>query len=122
MSHKVLVVDDSGVMRKIITVALNSCQVTDVLEAGDGKQAWKIFQKHKFDLIVSDWNMPNMTGIELLRTVRGSVLPSISAGTTEAEKSRVLEAIEAQVSDYLVKPFERDDLRTKLEKLIGLSA
>ncbi len=72
MSHKVLVVDDSGVMRKIITVALNSCQVTDVLEAGDGKQAWEIFQKHKFDLIVSDWKCRTMTGIELLRTVRGS--------------------------------------------------
>jgi two-component system, chemotaxis family, chemotaxis protein CheY len=117
MSQKVLVADDSGVMRKIITRSLNAFSITDITEAPDGAAAWECFQKDTFSLVLTDWNMPNMSGIDLLRAIRksGSDVPVILV-TTEAEKTRVIEAIEAGVSDYLVKPFEPETLRGKLEK------
>ncbi len=119
MSQKVLVADDSGVMRKIIVRSLNAFNITNISEAPDGKQAWEAFQKEPFSLVLTDWNMPNMSGIELLRAIRGagSDVPVILV-TTEAERTRVIEAIEAGVSDYLVKPFEPEALRAKLEKFV----
>jgi two-component system, chemotaxis family, chemotaxis protein CheY len=119
MSLKVLVADDSGVMRKILIRALNACGVTDVVEAGDGAEAISLFEKQAFDLVLTDWNMPNKTGLEVLQTIRGSgsQAPVIMI-TTEAEASRVKEAIAAGVTDYLAKPFENDMLRAKLDKLV----
>lgn len=116
---RVLVVDDSGVMRKIIIRGLNSCGVTNILEAADGKEAWDLFQAHTFDLILTDWNMPNMSGLELLKTIRGTGadLPIIMV-TTEGEKGKVIEAIQAGVTDYLCKPFEQEDLQGKLERYV----
>jgi two-component system chemotaxis response regulator CheY len=117
MSGKVLVVDDSGTMRKIIIRALASTGFNDVTEAGDGAEGLAAFQKSPADLVITDWNMPNKTGIELTRELRamGSKVPVFMI-TTEAEKSRVLEAVSAGVTDYLVKPFTADVLRQKLEK------
>jgi two-component system, chemotaxis family, chemotaxis protein CheY len=119
MSLKVLVADDSGVMRKILIRALNACGVTDIVEAGDGAEAISLFEKQPFDLVLTDWNMPNKTGLEVLQTIRGagSQAPVIMI-TTEAESSRVKEAIAAGVTDYLAKPFENDMLRAKLDKLV----
>jgi two-component system chemotaxis response regulator CheY len=117
MSLKVLVVDDSGVMRKIIIRSLNALGVTDIVEAGDGVEALAKFQGAECDLVLTDWNMPNKTGIDLARDIRatGSAVPIIMI-TTEAEKSHVLQAIQAGVNDYLTKPFENDVLRDKLAK------
>jgi two-component system chemotaxis response regulator CheY len=117
MSHKVLVVDDSGIMRKIIIRSLNAVGITDIVEAGDGVQALAAFQKERFTLVMTDWNMPNKSGIELTSDIRalGSTVP-IFMVTTEGEKSRVLDAIRAGVSDYLVKPFSNDLLQEKLFK------
>jgi two-component system chemotaxis response regulator CheY len=117
MSRKVLVVDDSATMRKIVIRALNSVGCTDTAEAVDGQEAIAAFQGAPFDVVLTDWNMPNKSGLELTREIRalGSRVP-IFMITTEAEKSRVLEAIRAGVSDYLVKPFTADMLREKLEK------
>jgi two-component system chemotaxis response regulator CheY len=114
---KVLVVDDSGTMRKIITRALNSVGITDVVEAGDGHEGLSAFNSHEFSLVMTDWNMPNKSGVELTRDIRatGSKIP-IFMVTTEGEKGRVLEAIQAGVTDYLVKPFTSDNLRDKLAK------
>lgn len=119
MTHKVLVADDSGVMRKIINRALLAVGVTDVTEAADGQEALQKFQQDTFDIVLTDWNMPNKTGLELLKDIRalGSAVPVIMI-TTEAEKSRVLEAIQAGATDYLAKPFEQDLLREKLEKYV----
>lgn len=119
MTHKVLVADDSGVMRKIINRALLAVGVTDVTEAADGQEALQKFQQDKFDIVLTDWNMPNKTGLELLKDIRalGSAVPVIMI-TTEAEKSRVLEAIQAGATDYLAKPFEQETLREKLEKYV----
>lgn len=117
MSNRVLVVDDSGTMRKIIIRALNAVGFTDVVEAGDGNEGLAAFQQGPFDLVMTDWNMPNKSGVELARDIRagGSKTP-IFMVTTEGEKSRVLEAIQAGVTDYLVKPFSADTLREKLGK------
>jgi two-component system chemotaxis response regulator CheY len=119
MSFKVLVADDSGVMRKILIRALNACSVTDIVEASDGAEALSRFEEQSFDLVLTDWNMPNKTGLEVLQSIRGagSKVPVIMI-TTEAEASRVKEAIGAGVTDYLAKPFENDMLRAKLDKLV----
>jgi two-component system chemotaxis response regulator CheY len=120
MCAKVLVVDDSGTMRKIILRSLNALGVTDVVEAGDGSDGLDAFKQQQFDVVLTDWNMPRMTGLELLKAIRasGSTVPVILI-TTEAEKGRVLEAVQAGVSDYLVKPFETEGLRQKLQKFVA---
>jgi two-component system chemotaxis response regulator CheY len=120
MCAKVLVVDDSGTMRKIIVRSLNALGVTDIVEAGDGSDALELFNQQQFEVVLTDWNMPRMTGIELLKAIRGagSTVPVILI-TTEAEKGRVLEAVQAGVSDYLVKPFETEGLRAKLQKFVA---
>ena len=117
MSKKVLVVDDSWTMRKIIIRALNAAGFADTIEAGDGAEALAVFQQSPAELVLTDWNMPKKSGIELVRDIRalGSKVPILMI-TTEAEKSRVLDAIQAGISDYLVKPFTQETLREKLEK------
>ena len=116
---KVLLVDDSGVMRKIIARCLASLGVTDVVESADGAEAWQEFQKDSFDCVVTDWNMPEMNGLELLKSIRGSGsdVPVIMV-TTEGEKAKVLEAIQEGVTDYLCKPFEKEELQEKLDKYV----
>ena len=117
---KVLLVDDSGVMRKIIARGLSSLWVDEVVEAADGVEALAKFGDGVgFDLILTDWNMPNMNGLELIQSIRGAghKLP-IMMITTESEKSQVLLAIQAGVNDYLVKPFDQDMLQMKLERVL----
>jgi two-component system chemotaxis response regulator CheY len=120
---KVLLVDDSGTMRTIQKRCLNKLGITDIVEAEDGRQALQFFSCNQFDVILSDWNMPNMDGLELLKEIRqrNTQIPVIMI-TTEAERSRVVTAIQAGVSDYLVKPFTPDGLKEKLEKWVGISA
>jgi two-component system chemotaxis response regulator CheY len=117
MSTKVLVVDDSGTMRKIIIRALNAAGLNDTVEAGDGVEAMTAFEKSPCNLVLTDWNMPNKSGLDLTRDLRakGSKVPILMI-TTESEKNRVLEAITAGISDYLVKPFTQEQLREKLSK------
>lgn len=117
MPAKVLVADDSSTMRKIIIRSLNAVGIYDVAEAGDGDEALQAFDKAPFDLVLTDWNMPQRNGLQVIEGIRsrGSQVPIIMI-TTESEKRRVLDAIRAGVSDYLVKPFEADKLREKLEK------
>jgi two-component system chemotaxis response regulator CheY len=119
MSAKVLVADDSGVMRKIIIRALNSCGIHDVVEAVDGAEALVRFKESKFDLVLIDWNMPNKSGLEFVQEVRaaGCDVPIIMV-TTEAETARVREAVLCGISDYLAKPFDNDVLRQKIDKFV----
>lgn len=119
MSNKVLIVDDSGTMRKIIARALNAVGFTDVVEAGDGIEGLHAFQQDSFKLVLTDWNMPNRSGLELTSDIRatGSKVP-IFMVTTEGEKERVVSAIQAGISDYLVKPFSAEVLREKLAKYV----
>jgi len=117
MTAKVLVVDDSATMRKIIIRSLNSVGYTDIVEAGDGSEGLLAFQQHAFGLVMTDWNMPNKSGIDLTSDIRatGSSVP-IFMVTTEGDKGHVLQAIKAGITDYLVKPFTADALREKLVK------
>ena len=118
---KTLVVDDSGVMRKIIIRGLNGCGITDIVEAADGQKGFEAFQAEPFDLVLTDWNMPEMSGLDLLKAVRGTgaSVPVIMI-TTEAEKAKVIEAIQAGVTDYLSKPFEQAELQAKLDKYVAV--
>ncbi len=111
----VLIVDDSNTMRKIILRSLQAVGIPQAVEAGDGAEGLEKFQQQHFDLVLTDWNMPIKSGLDLVRGIRalGSQVPIIMV-TTEAEKGRVIEAIQAGVSDYLVKPFTAETLREKL--------
>ena len=120
---KVLLVDDSGTMRTIQKRCLNKLGIEDVAEAEDGIQALQLFETASFDVVLSDWNMPNMDGLSLLKEIRqrNKEIPVIMI-TTEAERVRVVTAIQAGVSDYLVKPFTPDGLKEKLEKWVTAKA
>jgi two-component system, chemotaxis family, chemotaxis protein CheY len=116
---KVLVADDSGIMRKIIIRSLNAVGVTDIVEAANGQEAIDKYKETPVDLILTDWNMPEKSGLDVVVEIRatGSQVPIIMV-TTEAQKGQVISAIQAGVNDYLTKPFEADDLRAKLDKFV----
>lgn len=117
MAVRVLVADDSSTMRKIILRSLQAVGVPSAVEAADGEEAVKMFKPGDFDLVLTDWNMPGKSGLEVIQEIRKIDKDvKIMMVTTEAEKSRVMEAIQAGVTDYLVKPFTADTLREKLEK------
>jgi two-component system chemotaxis response regulator CheY len=104
-------------MRKIILRSLQAVGVSTATEAADGAEALALFKPGDFDLVLTDWNMPGKTGLEVVQEIRAqdANVPIIMI-TTEAEKGRVMQAIQAGVSDYLVKPFTADTLREKLDK------
>lgn len=118
---KILVVDDFPTMRRIVKNLLNQLGFKNIEEAEDGAQAYSKLQSGEFSLVVSDWNMPNMEGIELLRKVRQSTEPLCKIPflmvTAEAEKDKVIEAIKSGVDNYIVKPFTLEVLKEKLEKI-----
>ncbi len=122
VSIKILVVDDFATMRRIVKNVLKQIGFTNITEADDGVTALEQLKSSSFDLIVSDWNMPKMTGLELLKTVRGmdeyKSIPFLMV-TAEAQKQNVVEAVQAGVSNYVVKPFTADQLTEKLEKILG---
>lgn len=117
---KVLIVDDSQIMRRIVTSVLKKAGVEDIIEAENGKVALDLMTADKdIGLVLLDWNMPVMTGIEALKRARAAniTIPIVMI-TTESEKARVLEAIKTGANDYLVKPFNPRDVTEKLEKLL----
>lgn len=115
---KVLVVDDMLTMRKIVSKILKEIGFTDIQEASDGNDAWEKAKGGQFGLIISDWNMPNCSGLEFLKRVRSddklSKTPFLLV-TAEAEQHQVAEAIKSGVDQYVVKPFSHESLKTKLE-------
>ena len=119
---KILVVDDFKTMRKIIKNILTQLGFKNIIEADDGTTALELLKKQKVDLIISDWNMPKMNGLELLKTVRSDDnLKDIRfiMVTAEAQKENVIEAIKHGVNQYVVKPFTPKTLKEKLEKIFG---
>ena len=121
-SIKVLVVDDFATMRRIVKGVLKQLGFKDVIEADDGTTALDELKKENIGLIVSDWNMPKMTGLELLKKVRQDdelkSIPFIMV-TAEGQKENIIEAVKAGVSNYIVKPFTPETLSEKLEKVFN---
>jgi two-component system chemotaxis response regulator CheY len=124
---KILVIDDMRTMRKIVIKALKEMGFEQITEAEDGAQGWNALSTPNADigLVISDWNMPNCTGIDLLRRVRGdsrfSKLPFVLV-TAESEKQQVVEAITIGASAYVVKPFDTGTLKGKLAEAYGKKA
>ncbi|MFH2059674.1 MAG: response regulator [Pseudomonadota bacterium] len=119
-SIKVLIVDDFATMRRILKNVLKQLGFKNLVEADDGTTAWKILEEQQIDLIIADWNMPKLSGLELLKKVRASdlhkTIPFLMV-TAEAQKEQVLEAVHAGVSSYVVKPFTAEAIANKLEKI-----
>lgn len=117
---KFLVVDDFSTMRRIVRNLLKELGFTNVDEAEDGVVALGKLKGGNFEFVVSDWNMPNMTGIELLRAIRADAslkhLPVMMV-TAEAKKENIIEAAQAGASGYIVKPFTAATLEEKLNKV-----
>jgi two-component system chemotaxis response regulator CheY len=117
---KILIVDDFSTMRRIIKNLLRDLGFTNTAEADDGKSALPMLQTGNFDFLVTDWNMPGMTGIDLLKAVRGDArlkgLPVLMV-TAEAKRDQIIAAAQAGVNGYVVKPFTAAALQEKIEKI-----
>lgn len=117
---KILIVDDFSTMRRIIKNLLRDLGFTNTVEADDGITALPILNLGNIDFLVTDWNMPGMTGIELLRHVRADEklkhLPVLMV-TAEAKREQIIEAAQAGVNGYVVKPFTAIALKDKIEKI-----
>jgi len=122
MDIKILIVDDYDTMLRVIRNLLRQLKFTNVEEASDGAEALEKLRAGSFDLIISDWNMEPMTGMQLLREVRAdetlSETPFIMI-TAETRSENVIAAKEAGVSNYIVKPFDAETLKTKLVSVLG---
>ena len=119
---RVLVVDDSSTMRRIIVNTLKKLGYEDTFEAGDGREALKSLDTRRADVIVTDWNMPEMSGpqfVEALRAQPEHTKVPVLMVTTQAAQEDVIVALRAGVNDYLIKPFTPDALRDKIESLLA---
>ncbi|MGM0519206.1 MAG: response regulator [Campylobacterota bacterium] len=120
---KILIVDDSSTMRRIIGNVVQQLGFSkeDFEEAEDGVKAWKLLGESQFDVILTDWNMPNMNGLELVKKVRAEgshqKTPIIMI-TTEGGKGEVITALKAGVNNYIVKPFNAEILKEKLDGVL----
>jgi two-component system, chemotaxis family, chemotaxis protein CheY len=119
-SLKILVVDDFSTMRRIVRNVLKQLGFENAEEAEDGSQAFAMLKGGGFGFVVADWNMPNMDGLELLKSVRKDPalkdLPFLMV-TAEAEKDKVIAAIQAGVNSYIVKPFTAEVFKEKMDRI-----
>jgi two-component system chemotaxis response regulator CheY len=117
---KILIVDDFSTMRRIVKNLLGDLGYSNTTEADDGKTAWPLLQAGEFDFVVTDWNMPGMTGIDLLKSIRGDArlakLPVLMV-TAEAQRDQIIEAAKAGVNGYIIKPFTAVTLKEKIDKI-----
>ncbi|TVR11258.1 MAG: response regulator [Planctomycetota bacterium] len=123
MPKKVLVVDDSAMMRKIVVKNIREAGFdVSVVEASDGKEGLEKFQAEAFDAVLTDWNMPNMDGVTMVKEIRkidpNKKVPIVMV-TTEGSADKVKEAVLAGANNYIAKPFTADRLREKLGKILG---
>ena len=117
---RILVVDDFSTMRRIVKNLLADLGLTNVAEAEDGGVAFTMLKQGGFDFVVTDWNMPGVTGIELLKMIRADeklkTLPVLMV-TAEAKREQIIEAAQAGVNGYIIKPFTAATLKEKLDKI-----
>lgn len=121
-NKKILVADDSSTMRRILKMTLGRIGFNDVTEASDGQEAVAQCQSQQYDCVLTDWNMPNMDGLELIVTLRA--MPNyqkvpIMMVTTEGAKDDVIEALTRGANSYIVKPFTPDTLKQKMDEILG---
>lgn len=119
---KVLVIDDDPICRAIVTLHLKALAGVEVSEAEDGDRAWTLLKRNHYDGAIVDWQMPGKSGLEIVREIRkaGITIPLLMV-TGESEKDRVIKAIQAGITDYLIKPFDVESLRKKLGKFVDLT-
>jgi two-component system chemotaxis response regulator CheY len=119
---KFLVVDDFSTMRRIIKNLLHDLGYPNVSEADDGKTALPMLQAGNFDFLITDWNMPGMPGLDLIKAVRAdsklAKMPVLML-TAEAKREQIIEAAQAGVNGYVIKPFTAETLKEKLDKILG---
>ena len=124
MGLKILIVDDSATMRRIVLNALKEGGYTDIIEASDGKDALEKLMTDKIDFIITDWNMPNMSGLEFTRAVRSETdiqhIPILMV-TTRGVKQDIVEALQARVNNYIIKPFTPQVLKDKIEQILRIA-
>jgi two-component system, chemotaxis family, chemotaxis protein CheY len=117
---KILIVDDFSTMRRIIRNMLRQLGYINMVEAVDGAEALSLLQREKVDFVISDWNMPNMSGLDLLKAIRADEnlkpIPVLLV-TAEALKENVVEAVKAGVNNYVVKPFTAETLKEKIDAI-----
>ena len=117
---KILTVDDFSTMRRIIRNMLRQLGYSNVVEAEDGAEALSLLHREKVDFVISDWNMPNMSGLDLLKAIRADdnlkPLPVLLV-TAEALKENVVEALKAGVNNYVIKPFTAETLKAKIDAI-----
>lgn len=117
---RILVVDDFSTMRRIVRNLLADLGFDNIVEAEDGAPALQIMKSEAIDFVVTDWNMPGMTGIELLKAIRAeprcAKVPVLMV-TAEARRDQILEAAQAGVNGYVIKPFNAATLKEKLDKI-----
>ena len=119
---KFLVVDDFSTMRRIIKNVLNDIGYSNITEADDGTTAWPMLQQSHFDVLITDWNMPGMPGLDLVKAVRAdprlAELPVLML-TAESKREQIAEAAQAGVNGYVIKPFTAVTLKEKIEKILA---
>ncbi|MDH5641326.1 MAG: chemotaxis response regulator CheY [Nitrospira sp.] len=117
---KILVVDDMATMRRIVKNILKQLGFANIQEAENGQEGLQKLQQDTYGLVVSDWNMPVMTGIDMLRAIRADeklkAIPVLMV-TAEAQQANLVEAVQAGVSNYIVKPFTAETMQEKLAKI-----
>jgi two-component system chemotaxis response regulator CheY len=117
-----LVVDDFSTMRRIIKNLLNDLGYANITEADDGDTALPLLKNGKFDFLITDWNMPGMAGLDLVKHVRADVrlgkMPVLML-TAEAKREQIVEAVQAGVNGYVIKPFTAVTLKEKIEKILA---
>ncbi|MDD5170335.1 MAG: chemotaxis response regulator CheY [Syntrophales bacterium] len=122
---KILIVDDFATMRKVIRNILKQLGYENIVEAEDGVLGLRALKSQKIDFVICDWNMPNMTGLELLKAVRAdsdlSATPFLMV-TAEALQENVVAAVKAGVSNYIVKPFTAEILNEKITKILEVNS
>jgi two-component system chemotaxis response regulator CheY len=120
-SIKILIVDDSITIRRIITNALKTVGFTETIEASNGKEALEKLTSSKVDFVITDWNMPEMNGLDLIKEIRANPVYSsmpILMITTRGTEHDVVEALQAKVNSYIMKPFTPQELKEKIEGIL----
>ena len=119
---RILVVDDSPTIRELIKVFLKELDFTNVEEAADGSNALEKLKSEVFDLVITDWNMPKLSGLDLLKAIRADdkmrKIPVLMV-TSVSEKDNVIQAVQAGINDYILKPISAEVLKSKIDKIFG---